>query len=124
MSFTKRLTLTAVAGVVLLALAAGALYSYIVSGGLIARQKPSNIETSVARLMVRVSVPEASKAMKNPLLADAAGMDVTAGRDLYKQKCETCHGYDGSGKTETGAGLYPPPINLRSPEVTGATDGE
>ena len=124
MSFRKRLTLIAVACAVLLVLAAGALYSYIVSGGLIARQKPSTIETNVARLMVRVSVPEASKVMKNPLMADAGGVDVSAGRELYKQKCEACHGYDGSGKTETGAGLYPPPIDLRSPEVTNATDGE
>ena len=124
MSFRKRLTLIAVTGLVLFVLAAGVLYSYIVSGGLIARQKPSTIETRVARLMVRVSVPEASKLMQNPLMADAGGVNVSAGRELYKQKCETCHGYDGSGKTETGAGLYPPPIDLRSPEVTSAADGE
>ena len=38
----------------------------------------------------------------NPLGADAA--DVAAGRDLFRQNCEICHGYDGSGKTRIGGG--------------------
>jgi predicted CXXCH cytochrome family protein len=58
-------------------------------------------------------------------MADNAGSEnVSAGQELYKQKCETCHGYDGSGKTEAGGGLYPPPLDLRGPEVRNATDGE
>ena len=42
----------------------------------------------------------------NPL-GDAA--DITAGRDLFRQKCEVCHAYDGSGKTEIGTAEYPRP---------------
>jgi predicted CXXCH cytochrome family protein len=124
MSFRKRLTLAAVLAVVVFALAMGALYGYIVSGGLIARQKPPALETSVARRMIRMSVPQSAKILKNPLMADAGSVDVLAGRELFKQKCETCHGYDGSGKTEAGGGLYPPPIDLRGPEINSATDGE
>jgi mono/diheme cytochrome c family protein len=124
MSFGKRAARIAAIVVVLCAVAMGALYAYISSGGLIARKKPSGAETMIARLMVRASVPQASKMLKNPLISDSGGQDVSAGRDLYKQKCETCHGYDGSGKTEAGGGLYPPPLDLRGPEITNATDGE
>ena len=103
MSFGKRAARFAVIVVVLCVVAMGALYAYISSGGLIARKKPSGAETMIARWMVRASVPQASKMLKNPLISDSGGEYVSAGRDLYKQKCETCHGYDGSGKTEAVA---------------------
>ena len=74
--------------------------------------------------MFRVSVRESAKLLKNPLKADPDGENVSAGRELYKHKCDTCHGYAGGGKTEAGAGLYPPPLDLRGPEVSNATDGE
>jgi predicted CXXCH cytochrome family protein len=124
MSFPKRVTVAAGIVVALFVLAGGLLYAYIVSGGLKARQKPSQAETRIARWMVDVSVPDSAKKAKNPLEVDANSLDTSAGRDLYKQKCETCHAYDGSGKTDAGSGLYPPPIDLRSPEVRNATDGE
>ena len=124
MSFRKRAALTTGIVVVLLALATGAVYKYIVSGGLIARQKPPAVEKSVTRWILRVSVPESAKILKNPLRADTGGENLSAGRELYKQRCETCHGYDGSGKTEAGVGLYPPPLDLRGPEINNATDGE
>ena len=113
MTFRKRATLTATVVVVLFALATGALYWYIVSGGLIARQKPPAVEKNVTRWMLDVSVPDSAKTMKNPLMADSGSVSVFAGQDLYKQKCEVCHGYDGSGKTEAGGGLYPQPLDLR-----------
>ena len=62
--------------------------------------------------------------LKNPLSPDPGGADVSAGRELYRQKCEICHAYDGSGKTDMGAGHYPPPRDLRTAEVMNATDGE
>src|SRR6202795_2351024 len=121
MTFRKRATLTATVFVVLFALATGALYWYIVSGGLIARQKPPAVEKNVTRWMLHVSVPDSAKAMKNPLLTDSGSVDVFAGQELYKQKCEVCHGYDGSGKTDAGGGLYPQPLDLQGPEVKQAT---
>lgn len=57
----------------------------------------------------------------NPLGADAAS--IAAGQALYRQKCEVCHGFDGAGHTEIGAGQLPHPPGLREllPE---RTDGE
>src|SRR6202162_5904552 len=125
MPFRKRVTLAVAIVVVLFVFALGAAYRYITTGGLIARQKPPAVEASVTMWALRTSVPESAKKLQNPLAADnAASENVSAGQELYKQKCGTCHGYDGSGKTEAGSGLYPPPLDLRGSEVKNATDGE
>src|ERR1700720_3778392 len=100
MPFGKRGTLAMAVVVLLLVLAMGAAYRYITTGGLIARQKPPAVEVSVSRWALRASVPESAKKLQNPLAADnAASVTVSAGLELYKQKCETCHGSDGSGQT-------------------------
>ena len=113
------------AALILVVVALGAGYRYIVSGGLIARQKPPAVEVKVANAMLKLSVPAAAKARKNPLAAAYSGeLDVTAGRDLFKQKCEVCHAFDGSGNSDTGSGVYPPPIDLRSQAIKKTTDGE
>ena len=55
--------------VVLLGFAAvisGGLYIYIRSGGLRARQKPSGLETRIARWAVNTSVPDSAKSMPLP----------------------------------------------------------
>jgi len=124
MSFGRRAARFAAIVAVLGIVASGVLYEYIVSGGLIARQKPTAVEKNVTRWMLRASVPDSAKTMKNPLMADAGGVDVFGGQELYKQKCEVCHGFDGSGKTEAGIGQYPQPLDLRGPEVKNGTDGE
>ena len=109
---------------VLAAVACAAFYHYITTGGLIARQSPSALETAIARKLVNLSIPNESKALKNPLgNSDAA---VAAGRDLYQKNCEVCHAYDGSGKTAAASGLYPPPVNLSHAAIVKRkrTDGD
>ena len=98
-----------VAVVVVPMLLGAVAYRYIVTGGLVARQKPGLVETRVAGWVLGLSVPTSAKSLKNPLTSDAsATVNGTAGRDLYHQKCEICHAYDGSGRSDTGGGLYPP----------------
>jgi len=100
----------------------GALFLYIRSGGLIARQTPNSMEATVTRWVLDLSIPAEAKALKNPLgITDAS---VSGGRQIYQQKCEVCHGYDGSGRTEAGGGEYPPPRNLRAVSSVHRTDGE
>ena len=122
MSRRKRVILGTITVAVVLVL--GVVYRYIVSGGLIARQQPSALETNIAGWLLRLSVPESAKAQKSPLSKYAASQDDTAGRDLYKEKCEGCHGFDGSGNTAIGNGVYPPPLDLRGSVVNQASDGE
>ncbi|MCU1337351.1 MAG: Multihem cytochrome [Bryobacterales bacterium] len=123
MSFGKRAARIAIIGGVIFVLAIGALYAYIVSGGLVARQKPLAAEAIVTRWMLEVSLPKSAKTQTNPLLADVHSQDITAGGELYKQKCEICHGYDGGGETQTGGGLYPPPLDLRTLRIQKTPDG-
>jgi predicted CXXCH cytochrome family protein len=120
----KRGLLTVLIGILLVGmLAIAGTYHYIVSGGMIARQDPPALETFIASRLVNLSIPSEAKSMKNPLGANAGSADVAAGRILYQQNCETCHGYDGSGKTQAGGGLYPPPADLRGPDTIRRTDG-
>jgi predicted CXXCH cytochrome family protein len=106
--------------VALLALA-GSLYVFVLPGLSIARQEPPAIETAVATWLLRHSVPAEIKRRINPLAKDAAS--ISAGKDLFSQKCEACHAYDGAGKTEIGANVYPRPPALRD-LIPSMTDGE
>ncbi len=104
------------------ALAAATVFRSVIAGLSSARREPLAIEVSVATWLLRESVPAEARAQGNPLGRDPA--DLTAGQDLFRQKCETCHAYDGSGKTAIGAGEFPRPIALRSINITSLSDGE
>jgi predicted CXXCH cytochrome family protein len=117
---TKKL---AIIGFILCAAIAvpGLAYFFVLPGFSTARKEPPAIETDVATWLLRHSIPESAKNAANPLGKDPS--DITAGRELFRAKCESCHAYDGSGKTEIGAGTYPRPPVLRS-LVTSLSDGE
>ncbi len=104
----KRFLLALAGAGIVFAVACGALYHYVISGGLIARQKPSALETFVAHNLVDLSIPKDAKTLKNPITAT----DPVVGHELYQKNCEVCHGFDGQGNTSASAGLYPPPLNL------------
>jgi predicted CXXCH cytochrome family protein len=117
----RRKTFLVPAVFVAVALAAAALYHFALPGFSSARPNPPKVEVALATWLLRHSVPDAARQERNPLGADAA--DVVAGRDLFREKCEICHGYDGSGRTQIGAGEYPHPPALRSLAAS-MTDGE
>ena len=104
-----------------LAILAAAAYFLLLPGLSLARNDPPAIETNVATWLLHHSVPAADKKKTSPLGKDVA--DIKAGRELYRQKCESCHAYDGGGKTEIGAGLYPRPPILKT-LVSSLSDGE
>lgn len=106
--------------VLLLALAGG-FYAFVLPGLSVARQEPPAIEIRIATWLLRHSVPDADRARRNPLAKDAAS--ISAGKDTYTRKCEVCHAYEGGGKTEIGANVYPRPPVLRE-LVPALTDGE
>ena len=100
----------------------GVLYAILVPGLSSARNEPPTAETIIATWLLHQSVPDAAKNAVNPLGADPA--DIAGGRELYRQKCEVCHAYDGGGKTIIGAGEYPRPPALRSTAIAATSDGE
>jgi predicted CXXCH cytochrome family protein len=107
---------------VLIGLGCAFFYHYIVTGGLVARQKPSAFETFVAKGLVNLSIPSVAKERINPLGSTEA--DLAAGRATYQKNCESCHGFDGKGKTAAGTGMYPPPGDLSRDGNVKRTDGE
>jgi predicted CXXCH cytochrome family protein len=118
---SRKISLIAIIAVLAAIVLVGAVYEWIVPGLSSARTRQSPVETSIATWLLHASVPDAAKQDTNPLGADPA--DTAAGRDLFRQKCEVCHAYDGSGKTEVGVGEYPRPPALRT-SVGEISDGE
>ncbi|HWU54289.1 MAG TPA: cytochrome c3 family protein, partial [Rhizomicrobium sp.] len=109
--------------VVLLALAGAVFYFAILPGLSVARQQPSKFEVAVATYLLQHSVPASAKAMTNPLGPHPDPAAVAAGHQLFTKKCETCHAYNGGGRTEIGAGSFPRTPVLRT-AVASMSDGE
>jgi predicted CXXCH cytochrome family protein len=103
-------TIAVVAGV---AAVAAILYETVLPGLSVAKREPSSLETSIASWLLRESVPDAARTAVNPLGTTPDPAAVAKGHDLFQQKCEVCHAYDGSGKTEVGSGQFPRPPALR-----------
>ena len=117
---TKRL-LTGGGVLVLLCVA---LYAAVMWEGSSTRARAPWIESRVAQWLLTRTVPTKDRERANPLVAASRGNELTAGGGLYRQKCEICHAYDGSGRTEIGAGQYPHPPDLRAAAVQDQSDGE
>src|SRR5882757_4736318 len=112
----------AIAAILVVALA-GVGYALVLPGLSVARQEPSRLEVKVATWLLHASVPASAKSAFNPLGKNPDPAAIQAGHDLFTKKCETCHAYDGGGKTELGAGTFPRPPALRA-LAPSLTDGE
>src|SRR5262245_38639197 len=120
---TKRVVFVlAVIASVLSAITLG-LYMLLLPGRSVARDDPTGLEIQIATWLLHASVPQTAKNVPNPLAQRADAADISAGRELFRQKCELCHGYDGAGKTEIGSGAFPRPPALRIAAPT-MSDGE
>ncbi len=78
------------------------------------KRKPRLVDAGVAVALLVIAVTMAA--------SPAAGQGNTAGEDVYKAKCATCHGPDGSGNTPVGKSLQV--ADLRSAAVQSKSDAE
>ena len=67
-------------------------------------------------------VPEKAKAMKNPVEATKANIEI--GKALFKKHCKSCHGDTGLGDGAKSETLKTFPGDFSSPEFKAQTDGE
>jgi predicted CXXCH cytochrome family protein len=118
----KKIIIWCFCAIVAVAAILTSLYAIFVPGLSIAAKEPPAAETLMATWLLHQSVPEDAKRSVNPLKDDPAS--IAAGHDLYREKCETCHAYEGGGKTTIGAGEYPRPPALRSFAIQSISDGE
>ena len=90
--------------------------------GFSARDNPSAAETYVAKTARKLSIPASERIAKNPFSPTPEVL--SAARSHFADHCATCHGNDGSGRTEIGQNLYPKAPDMRQPETQDLTDGE
>ena len=111
----SRRGLAVLAVLVFLALAAAPFYFLFLPGLSVARQEPSKLEVADATYLLQHSVPASAKAMVSPLGAHPDPAAIRAGHDIFTAKCETCHAYDGGGRTAIGGNSFPRAPVLRIP---------
>jgi len=110
----------AIAAVLLLTVSVVWLYLFLKGHGFSTRQKPYGIERFLALRVRSLAMPSSAEQMSNPFAADPEA--IAGGADHFLEQCAICHGLDGSGKTDMGVGLYPPPPDLRK-ETRSLSDG-
>jgi mono/diheme cytochrome c family protein len=108
--------------VLLLAVIAVGGFWYFVSRGFSARTPPSSAEAFVARHLRRLAVPRGVKDLKNPVAFTSEVLHEAM--EHFADHCAFCHSTDGSGQTQIGRGLYPPPPDMRTGTTQAMSDGE
>jgi mono/diheme cytochrome c family protein len=116
----KRTLLLSAAAVAILGAAA---FGWItIRRGFSARDNPSAMEAYVARTVRKLSIPAEERDAKNPFAPTPEVL--SEARAHFADHCATCHGNDGTGKTEIGQNLYPKPPDMRESETQNLTDGQ
>jgi predicted CXXCH cytochrome family protein len=101
----------------------GAIYGAIViRRGFSTRDEPSYLERVVARAARNLAIPGHAKKATNPW--KAMPDTLKEAREIFTDRCASCHGTDGSGATTVGRNLYPKPPDLRAPLTQNLTDGQ
>ena len=110
--------------VVILAALAGVI-SFVIwfsNHGFSAREKPSWVETVLARQARGIATPAGAKEMKNPHPVTEPSM--AEAREHFVEHCSVCHGSTGRGDTLYGRNLYPKVPDLTQADTQQLTDGE
>jgi mono/diheme cytochrome c family protein len=90
--------------------------------GLRADEKPGRLETRIARAVRGIAIAAEERNRSNPVPASPEA--VAAGLAHFADHCASCHANDGSGDSELGRGMFPPPPDMRLDETQHLTDGE
>ena len=94
----------------------------LIHRGFRATATPPALEVSLARRIRNFAIPSDESDKKNPVPLNSESL--RQARDLFLNRCATCHGVDGSGRTPIGGSTYPRVPDLRSPATQNLTDGE
>jgi mono/diheme cytochrome c family protein len=108
--------------VLILAIVAGVYCVYLIHRGFSAKDRPSAIETAVARTARNLAIPASAKNEANPV--PPTPENLTEGREHFADHCATCHANNGGGQTEMGQNFYPNVPDMRQPRTQKLTDGE
>jgi mono/diheme cytochrome c family protein len=76
----------------------------------------------VARKIRNFAIPTSERQSKTT--PDASPENLQQARELFIEHCASCHGLDGSARTQLGENLYPRVPDLRASQTQTLTDGE
>ena len=114
---------TLIVALLLIVLSGGIAFGLrMIRRGFSARDNPSAMETYVAKMARKLSIPASERGAKNPF--SPTPEILSEARAHFADHCATCHANDGSGKTEIGENLYPKSPDMRQSETQNLTDGE
>jgi mono/diheme cytochrome c family protein len=108
--------------VVLLVVVWVVAYAAVASGGLSAEDQPGALERTLARRLVRLSIPADASRQTNPAAANPTAWRDAA--DHFADHCAVCHGADGRAQTEIGRYMYPKVPDLSRADIQRMSDGE
>jgi mono/diheme cytochrome c family protein len=117
-----RLRLVLLSGVVIALATVTAVGWAITTRGFSARDEPWPIEAAIATRLRRLSVPSAARTAVNPVPKSPEVLQEAMAH--FADHCAMCHANDGSGATDLGLGLYPPPPDMREAATQQLSDGE
>jgi mono/diheme cytochrome c family protein len=100
----------------------GISYWYLTKYGFSARERPSALETMLARNARALATPAEARTLRNPL--SQTEENLAEARHHFADHCAICHGNDGRGQTQIGSRTYPPAPDLRESGTQNLTDGE
>jgi mono/diheme cytochrome c family protein len=95
---------------------------YFVSSGVSAKDQPGAVEQFIASRARNMAIARRARSLTNPV--EPSAEVIAEGRAHFADHCATCHGNDGSGKTEMGQGMWPKAPDMRLPETQNLSDGE
>jgi predicted CXXCH cytochrome family protein len=95
---------------------------HLIRSGFSAADEPSTLEKVAARTARLLSIPSGAANEKNPF--PASDENLREARERFADRCASCHGIDGKGRTNIGANLYPKPPDLGAAETQSLKDGE
>src|SRR5262245_20849942 len=108
--------------VVLILVVGVVVYARMARGGLSTDDEPGALEASIAKRLVRLSIPTDAKRQTNPYASNAAAWQ--DGEHHFADHCAICHGDKGHGDTQIGRNMYPKVPDLADPAVQRMSDGD
>lgn len=116
---SKRPLFLLIGGIVVAGAAFGA---WTIHRGFRATDEPSRLEKILARGVRNFSIPSDEQSKTSPL--EKTPENLEAGRQDFRARCSSCHGFDAKGKTTEARGLYPKPPDLSAAQTQKLSDGE
>ena len=105
-----------------LAVLVGVYVGLLIRRGFSAKNEPSSMERVLARAARNLSIPRRAARETNPWKPTPDNLKEA--RDIFTDRCATCHGHDGRGRTDVGRNMYPKPPDLTLPRTQNLTDGQ